>query len=268
MGIFIVEITFSTRKSTMKIPMLSTRQFNKLKKFLPVPRGNKKLNDRIFLSCCIWIIRTGFFWSEIPDIYGKYDSMRKKFSRWSKAGIFRKIFSSFAIRCGKRNIVMIDSTFSKAHRTASSLKSDGKPRQIGKSKGGFTTKIHMIANIEEKPLDFELTGGQVNDSKEGTKIIGANLYRMKGLLGDKAYDTNQIRAMLTNKKIKVCIPTKSNRKNKIPYDKELYKKRGKIENMFGRLKDWLGIALRRCRCAHIFDSFVCLALTMTFFCVR
>lgn len=252
----------------MKIPMISKRQFNKIKKFLPVPRGHIKIDNRIFLSCCIWIIRTGAFWSELPEKYGKFDSMRKKFSRWSHSGVFRKIFSAFSVKCGKRNITMIDSTFSKAHRTACSLKSDGKPRQIGKSKGGFTTKIHMLANIDEKPLDFELTGGQVNDSTKGRQIIESNLYRMKGLLADKAYDTNHIRNMLASKHITTCIPPKSNRKIKFYYDKELYKKRGKIENMFGKLKDWLGIALRRCRCAHIFDSYVCVALVMTFFCVR
>lgn len=252
----------------MKIPIISKRQFNKLKKYLPAPRGNKFLDNRVFISCCLWVIRTDSFWSEIPEKYGNFDSMRRKFSRWSKAGIFREIFSAFAIKCGKRNIAMIDSTFSKAHRTACSMRSDGEPRQIGKSKGGYTTKIHMIANIEEKPLDFALTGGEVNDSKEGSKLIGANLGRMKALLADKAYDTNEIRDMLASKKINPCIPPKSNRKIQHPYDKILYRKRGIIENMFGRLKDWLGIALRRCRCAHIFDSYVCLALTMTFFCVR
>lgn len=252
----------------MKIPMVSKRQFNKIKKFFPVPRGHKLLDDRIFFSCCIWIIRTGSSWRQLPEKYGKFDSIRKKFSRWSHAGVFRKIFSAFTFKCGKRNITMIDSTFSKVHRTACSLKADGKPRQIGKSKGGFTTKIHMLANMKGKPLDFELTGGQVNDSKEGDKIIKANLYRMKGLLADKAYDTNHIREMLSRKKIIACIPPKSNRKIKIPYDKELYKKRGIIENMFAKLKDWLGIAFRRCRCAHIFDSYICVALIMTFFCVH
>lgn len=160
---------------------------------------------------------------------------------------------------------MIDSTFSKAHRIACSLKADGKPREIGKSKGGYTTKIHMLANIEGKPLDFALTGGEVNDSKEGSRLIAANLGVMKGLLADKAYDTNEIRYMLANNRIKICIPPKSNRKFQYPYDKELYRKRAKIENMFGKLKDWLAIALRRCRCAHIFDSYVCVALIMTFF---
>lgn len=252
----------------MKIPMISKRQFNKLKKFFPVPRGNKFLDERVFLSCCIWVIRTDALWSEIPEKYGKFDSMRKKFSRWSKAGIFRKIFSAFSFKCGKRNIAMIDSTFSKAHRTACSMKSDGQPRQIGKSKGGYTTKIHLIANIDEKPLAFTITGGEVNDSKEGSRLIAANLDCMKTLLADKAYDTNEIRDMLEAKKISPCIPPKSNRKNQYQYNKTLYRKRAIIENMFSRLKDWLAIALRRCRCAHIFDSFVCVALIITFFCVR
>lgn len=68
-------------------------------------------------------------------------------------------FSVLAAKPGKRTIVMIDFTFSKAHRTACSMKSDGQPREIGKSKGGLITKIHLIANIEGKPLDFRLTGG-------------------------------------------------------------------------------------------------------------
>lgn len=252
----------------MKIPMISKRQFNKIKKSLPVPRGHCFIPPLIFISCCIWVVRTGASWSQIPEKYGKYDSMRRKFSRWSVQGIFRNIFSTLASKCGKRNVAMIDSTFCKAHRTACSMRADGHPREIGKSKGGFTTKIHMIANIEEKPLDFCLSGGQVNDSKVGYPLIAANINRIKFLIADKGYDTNRIRNILAERKIVSCIPPKSNRKIQHPYDTELYKKRGKIENMFGKLKDWLGIALRRCRCAHIFDSYVCIALTMTFFCVR
>lgn len=68
-------------------------------------------------------------------------------------------FSVLAAKPGKRTIAMIDFTFSKAHRTACSMKSDGQPREIGKSKGGLITKIHLIVNIEGKPLDFRLTGG-------------------------------------------------------------------------------------------------------------
>ena len=252
----------------MEIPIITQSQYDRIKNIFPVPRGNHKIDNKIFISCAIWVIKTGASWSQVPDIYGNPDSMRRKFSRWSKMGILRKIFKSNSESCGNNNVAMLDSTFSKAARTADSLKTDGQPREIGKSKGGFTTKIHMLANIEEKPLDFQLTGGQVNDAREGSKIIEANIDRMDTLLADKAYDTNKIREMLAENDIEVCIPPKSNRKIQFPYDKELYKKRHIIENMFGRLKDWGGIAFRRCRCAHIFDSFVCLALTMIFFCVR
>ena len=134
--------------------------------------------------------------------------------------------------------------------------------------GGLTTKIHLIANIEKMPLDFTLTGGQVNDAKEGYFLIKRNDFRMKYLLADKAYDTDKIRGLCASSKTETCIPPKSNRKCPAEYDPELYKKRRIIENMFGRLKDWRGIAMRFCRCAHTFDSFVCLALIQIFFYVR
>lgn len=252
----------------MEIPMITEEQYDKIKKFFPLPRRDPIIDNKTFISCSIWVIKDNGHWKEIPEKYGNFDSICKKFSRWSKLGIFRKIFAAFSKECGKDNVTMVDSTFSKVHRTACSLKSDGKPREIGKSKGGYTTKIHMLATINGKPLDFHLTGGQVNDSKEGTILIEENLGRMKSLLADKAYDTNKIRDMLSVNDINCCIPPKSNRKIQFGHDKELYRERHKIENMFGKLKDWLGIAFRRCRCAHIFDSFVCIALVMIFFNVR
>ena len=87
---------------------------------------------------------------------------------------------------------------------------------------------------------------------------------MKYLLADKAYDSNKIRALLSSNKVDACIPPKANRKEDIPYDKELYKKRHVIENMFGRLKDWRGVAMRYCRCAHTYRSFVCIAFSVIF----
>ena len=61
-----------------------------------------------------------------------------------------------------------------------------------------------------------------------------------------------------------CIPPRKNRKIKIEYDKELYKQRHKVENMFGKLKDWRRIAMRYDRCAHTFFSAICIAATVIF----
>ena len=249
----------------MKIPLLSRRQFNRFKKVLPAPGNAEKIPAIVVLSCAIWIIRYGRSWSDIPITYGKHNTIRKRFSRWSRKGRFRDAFKLFAAKVGKRNTAMIDSTIVKAHRTAASMKKDKEPRKIGRSVGGLTTKIHLLANIDKKPLDFTLTGGEASDPKEGIEIIEKNLGCIKKLLADKAYDTDQIRKQLKGSGKEACIPPKSNRKNPMAYDRTLYKKRSNIEIMFSRLKDWRGIAMRYCRSAHMFDSFVCIALITIFF---
>ena len=66
------------------------------------------------------------------------------------------------------------------------------------------------------------------------------------------------------KGIEPCIPSTKSRKVAIPHDKTLYRQRHKIENMFGRLKDWRRIATRYDRCAHTFFSAICIAATVAF----
>lgn len=72
------------------------------------------------------------------------------------------------------------------------------------------------------------------------------------------------RAALAEKGIAACIPSKVNRKAPLPYDKELYRQRHRIENMFGKLKDWRRIHTRYDRCAHTFMSVICIAATVIF----
>ncbi|CUW42931.1 transposase [Brucella vulpis] len=73
--------------------------------------------------------------------------------------------------------------------------------------------------------------------------------KAKALLADKGYDADWFRDALAERKITACIPSRANRKDVIPYDPALYKRRHKIENMFGRLKDWRRIHTRYDRCA-------------------
>ena len=69
---------------------------------------------------------------------------------------------------------------------------------------------------------------------------------------------------LTQRGINACIPSKSNRKMPLEHDRTLYRQRHKIENMFGRLKDWRRIYTRYDRCAHTFMSAMCIAATVIF----
>ena len=86
----------------------------------------------------------------------------------------------------------------------------------------------------------------MSDYKGAALIIDA-FPRAKVLLGDKGYDADWFRAALADRKITACTPSKSNRKVPIPHDTGLYRQRHKIENMFGRLKDWRRIHAERDR---------------------
>jgi len=96
--------------------------------------------------------------------------------------------------------------------------------------------------------------------------------KAKALLGDKpalseveaGYDADWFRNALAARKITACIPSKANRKVFIPHDKVLYRQRHRIENMFGKIKDWRRIHTRYARCAHAFMSAICIAATIIF----
>jgi transposase len=108
-----------------------------------------------------------------------------------------------------------------------------------------------------------LSEGQMSDYKGAALMLDA-LPPAKALLGDRGYDAGWFRDALAARGITACIPSKTNRKIPIAHDRTLYRQRHKIENMFGRLKDWRRIHTRYDRCAHTFFSAICIAATVIF----
>jgi len=122
----------------------------------------------------------------------------------------------------------------------------------------LNSKLHAVCDGNGKPVLMYLTAGQVSDYKGARKLLD-DFPAAKHLLADRGYDADWFRDGLLEKGITPCIPPKKNRKRKIAYDKTLYKHRHKVENMFGRLKDWRRISTRYDRCAHTFFSAICIA---------
>ena len=96
-----------------------------------------------------------------------------------------------------------------------------------------------------------LSKGQMSDFKGAALMLPA-MPEAKELLADKGYDADWFREALANRKIAACIPSNSNRKAPIPHDAVLYEQHHRIENMFGRLKDWRRVHTRNDRCAHAY----------------
>ncbi|WP_328288597.1 transposase, partial [Paracoccus lichenicola] len=93
--------------------------------WLPKVRGRARSNDCKVLSGIIYVKRYGLRWQDAPAVYGPYKTLYNRFARWSRMGIFAKIFQELARPGAQRDTLLIDSTFLKAHRTAASLRKKG-----------------------------------------------------------------------------------------------------------------------------------------------
>ena len=127
----------------------------------------------------------------------------------------------------------------------------------------MNSKLHAVCDGKGRPLVMLLSAGQMSDYKGAALMLDA-LPPAKALLADRGYDAGWFRSALAERGIVPCIPSKSNRKIPIAYDRTLYRQRHKIENMFGRLKDWRRIHTRYDRCAHTFFSAICIAAIVIF----
>ena len=115
---------------------------------------------------------------------------------------------------------MIDSTHIKAHRSASGGKKGEQKQAIGRSRGGRNTKIHAIADAKGRLLSILLTGGEAHDCPLAQRLIRRTKAARK-LLGDKAYDSAELRQWLNDRGTKPVIPNKSNRKQPFSFDKKI-----------------------------------------------
>ena len=117
-------------------------------------------------------------------------------------------------------------------------------RALGRSRGGFTSKVHCLGDARGRPIAFHLTPGEAADCKAYDTLIDLPEQAPDALLADKAYDTDAIRADLKERGIKPVIPPKSNRTATIRYSKRLYRQRNCIERVLGHLKINRAIATR------------------------
>ena len=139
-----------------------------------------------------------------------------------------------------------------------SRRKKGEQKQaIGRSRGGRNTKIHALADAKGRLIAILLTGGEAHDCPIAARLI-RRVKPSKRMLGDKAYDSAELREELDELGTKPVIPNRSNRKQPFSFSKRLYKLRWRIESAFNRLKDFRRIATRYDKLARNYLASVCL----------
>ena len=125
---------------------------------------------------------------------------------------------------------------------------------LGRSRGGFTTKLNAAVNDAFVPLRFTLTAGACHDVTQAPALIAG--YTCQYIVADAAYDADALREMIVAQGAVAVIRPRNNRVEDRPYDKEVYKRRNVIERFFHRLKQYRRVATRYDKYADRYLGFV------------
>jgi transposase len=147
---------------------------------------------------------------------------------------------------------------------------------LGRSQGGFGTKLHLIVEGHGIPLGFHLTPGQAHESGYLQKLLesirvlhlhaGRPTTRPTKLAGDKAYSSNKIRKYLQRRRVIAIIPSKQNElKQQKDFDKKTYRRRNVVERCIGWMKENRRLGTRYDKLAVAFSAFVQLAIIQQYF---
>lgn len=240
---------------------LTDGEWNAIRKFLPEERtgrpGRPWSPHRQVIDGILWVLAAGAPWRDLPRSYGNWSTVYRRFCRWRKSGLWDQIFSTLLRRLERHggidySLWCIDGTVIRAHRCAAGSRSGeaGEPENhaLGRSQGGFSTKVHLVTDARGIPLALALTPGQAHESKSlETLLQEVPLQRRKrpeALAGDKAYSSAKIRQLLQQRNILDVIPRRKDEKRSGRFHRAKYRRRNIVERVFGWLKEKRRIATR------------------------
>ncbi|CZH22640.1 IS5-like element ISLpn10 family transposase [Legionella pneumophila] len=238
---------------------ISEELWSKIYSYLRGLKGLHVKNEaslRRFIEGVWYVLRTGCQWRLLPYYYGHWRQIHRRYKVWSDRGIWSELMS--VVSDVDIQTMMIDATIVRAHACASGYVKDGNETQaLGRSKGGFTTKIHALVDGLGNPIKFILTGGHRNDITQAAELLKEQHDTI--VLADKGYDSQELIDTLHHQRCSPVIPSRKNSKYPRKIDKQLYKERFLIEAFFSKLKHFRRIFSRFDKTTSAFSGFLHLA---------
>jgi transposase len=243
----------------MSNAQLSDEQWHKILNFLQQQDGiyiGKQQDCRRFMEAVLWMLRSGAQWRLLPAEQGRWNSVYRRFARWGRHRVWDHMLAFFRTDADLESL-MLDSTVVRAHACAAgAIPHPAAPadQALGRSKGGFSSKIHILVDALGHPLRFVATAGQVAEVTQAPALLTGQSATYA--IMDKAYDADAVLELLARQAIIPVIPPKANRKIQREYDRHLYKERHLVECCIGKLKQFRRVFSRFDKTVRRFLNFI------------
>lgn len=229
---------------------------------LPQRRGPRSdPADRNFIDAVVWMARTGTAWRDLDPSFGPWKRVYNRFRRWAIRGWWLDVFRGTKIQESIGSI--LDATIVRAHQDAAGGRLGPATNAIGRSRGGFSTKLHAVVTMDAKPIEIRATPGQQHEATVGEDLL--DFVHGEACLADGGYDADRLVEAARHRDLIPVIPPSKSRKHRRRYDRKLYQLRYRVEVFFHSLERNRRIATRYDKTIVCFMGFVhiaCLLLSI------
>ena len=215
----------------------------------------------IVIRAILFVLHEGSGWRSVDRPGARWNSIYHYYRRWCREGTWQKLWDTLAPPTrGKTGF--LDSTQVKVHRSGLNPTNGREAEAIGKTKGGWNTKIHALVDGAAVPSALSLSPGNQADVTHAPDMTEG--MESGKLVADKGYDSDPLRTWLAGRGITSCIPPRSNRTHPQPFSRILYRKRHLVENFFEKIKTFRRVSTRYDKLAETFFGWVLLAVIVKF----